>query len=66
MQARGNAAGFDGIRVTGYSLRTGHATTAATSGAPIDKIAAQTGHPDHGTLLNHYIRPAEALATSTI
>lgn len=62
---RANAAGFDGIPVTGHSLRAGHATTAAVIGAPIDRIAAQTRHRDLGTLLNHYIRPAEALATST-
>jgi hypothetical protein len=33
--------------------------------APIDRIAAQTSHRDLGTLMNHCIRPAEALATST-
>jgi integrase len=65
VQARANAAGFDGIPVTGHSLRAGHATTAAVNGAPIDRIAAQTRHRDLGTLLNHYIRPAEALATTT-
>ena len=59
VQARANAAGFDGIPVTG------HATTAAVNGAPIDRIAAQTRHRDLGTLLTHYIRPAEALATTT-
>ena len=69
-------AGFEGIPVTGHSLRAGHATTAAINGAPIDRIAAingapidriaaQTRHRDLGTLLNHYIRPAEALATTT-
>ena len=63
--ARAIAAGFDGIPVTGHSLRAGHATTAAVNGAPIDRIAAQTRHRDLGTLLNHYIRPAEALATTT-
>ena len=62
---RANAAGFDGIPITGHSLRAGHATTAAMNGAPIDRIAAQTRHRDLGTLANHYIRPAEALATST-
>ena len=41
------------------------ATTAALNGAPIDRIAAQTRHRDLGTLLNHYIRPAEAMATTT-
>jgi len=65
VQARANQAGFDGIPVTGHSLRAGHATTAALNGAPIDRIAAQTRHRDLGTLLNHYIRPAEALAHTT-
>ncbi|RNI21085.1 tyrosine-type recombinase/integrase [Flexivirga caeni] len=65
VQARAQAAGFDGIPVTGHSLRAGHATTTAINGASIDRIAAQTRHRDLGTLLNHYIRPAEALATST-
>ena len=65
VQARAIEAGFDGIPVTGHSLRAGHATTAAVNGAPIDRIAAQTRHRDLGTLLNHYIRPAEALATTT-
>jgi len=65
VQARAIEAGFEGIPVTGHSLRAGHATTAAVNGAPIDRIAAQTRHRDLGTLLNHYIRPAEALATTT-
>ena len=65
VQERANAAGFDGMPVSGHSLRAGHATTAAVNGAPIDRIAAQTRHRDLGTLLNHYIRPAEALATTT-
>jgi integrase len=57
VQARSIEAGFDGIPVTGHSLRAGHAT-AAINGAPIDRIAAQTRHRDLGTLFNHYIRPA--------
>jgi integrase len=65
VQERANAAGFDGMPVSGHSLRAGHATTAAVNGAPIDRIAAQTRHRDLGTLLNHYIRPAEAMATTT-
>lgn len=65
VQERANAAGFDGMSVSGHSLRAGHATTAAVNGAPIDRIAAQTRHRDLGTLLNHYIRPAEAMATTT-
>jgi integrase len=65
IQERASAAGFDGIPVSGHSFRAGHATTAAVNGAPIDRIAAQTRHRDLGTLLNHYIRPAEAMATTT-
>lgn len=65
VQERANAAGFDGMPISGHSLRAGHATTAAVNGAPIDRIAAQTRHRDLGALLNHYIRPAEAMATTT-
>jgi integrase len=64
VQQRAIAAGLDGIPVTGHSLRAGHATTAAVNGAPIDRIAAQTRHRDLGTLVNHYIRPAEAMMTT--
>lgn len=64
VQARANDAGFEGIPVTRHSLRAGHATTAAANGVPIDRIAAQTRHRDLGTLMNHYIRPAEALANT--
>jgi integrase len=65
VQERAIAAGFDGLPISGHSLRAGHATTAALNGAPIDRIAAQTRHRDLGTLLHHYIRPAEALMTTT-
>lgn len=40
VRARADAAGFDGIPITGHSLRAGHATAAAINGAPIDRIAA--------------------------
>lgn len=65
VQERANEAGFTGIPVSGHSLRAGHATTAAVNGASIDRIAAQTRHRDLGALLNHYIRPAEAMMTTT-
>jgi integrase len=65
VQERANAAGFDDRPVSGHSLRAGHATMAAVNGVPIDRIAAQTRHRDLGTLLNHYIRPAEAMAATT-
>lgn len=63
VQERAITAGFDGLPVSGHSLRAGHATSAAVNGAPIDRIAAQTRHRDLGTLLNHAIRPAEAMMT---
>jgi integrase len=62
---RATAAGLGDLGVSGHSLRAGHATTAAVNGAPIDRIAAQTRHRDLTTLFNHYIRPADALATTT-
>ena len=57
--------GLGQLPITGHSLRAGHATTAATNGAPIARIAAQTRHRDLETLVEHYIRPTDALATST-
>ena len=48
-------AGRGGLSTCVY--RSGTATT--------ERIAAQTRHRDLATLLNHYIRPAEALATTT-
>ena len=65
VQERAITAGLDGIPVSGHSLRAGHATTAAVNGASIDRIAAQTRHRDLGTLVSHYIRPAEAMMTTT-
>ncbi len=62
---RAQAAGLYGLHVSGHSLRAGHATTAAINGVSIDRIAAQTRHRDLATLVNHYIRPAEAMATTT-
>jgi hypothetical protein len=46
-------------------LRAGHATTAALAGVPLDRIAAQTRHKDLSVLVNRYIRPLEALATTS-
>lgn len=58
---RAVAAGLDAARITGHSLRAGHATTAALAGVPIDRIAAQTRHRQIAVLLTRYIRPAQAL-----
>jgi hypothetical protein len=37
------------------------ATTAAHAGVGLDRIAAQTRHTRISTLVEHYIRPAQAL-----
>lgn len=63
--SRANGAGLDALPVFGHSLRAGHATTAAANGASIDRIAAQTRHRDLDTLIEHYIRPATTLLSST-
>ena len=66
LRTRAEQAGLDGTRITGHSLRAGHATTAALGGVPLARIAAQTRHKDIGVLVNRYIRPLEALeATSS-
>lgn len=65
LRARAEAAGLDGTRITAHSLRAGHATTAALAGVPLNRIAAQTRHKDLGVLVNRYIRPLEALATTS-
>ena len=65
LRARAEAAGLDGTRITAHSLRAGHATTVALAGVPLNRIAAQTRHKDLGVLVNRYIRPLEALATTS-
>ena len=65
LRARAVAAGLDGTRITAHSLRSGHATAAALAGVPLDRIAAQTRHKDLTVLVNCYIRPLEALATTS-
>lgn len=62
---RARAAGLGDLPITGHSLRAGHATTAAANGATIQRIAAQTRHRDLNTLIEHYIRPPDALANTT-
>jgi integrase len=66
LRARARAAGMSPERITGHSLRAGHATTAAAAGVPLDRIALQTRHKRLSTLIERYIRPAQALdATSS-
>ena len=62
---RATAAGLADLGVSGHSLRAGHATTAAVNGATIDRITAHSRHRDLTPLFNHYIRPVDALATTT-
>lgn len=61
LRIRARAAGLPAERITPHSLRAGHATTAAIAGIGLDRIAAQTRHKRLSTLLDRYIRPAQAL-----
>lgn len=66
LKTRAAAAGLPAERITAHSLRAGHATTAALAGTGVERIAAQTRHRRISTLIEHYIRPLEALQmTST-
>lgn len=66
LRAGARAAGLSPERITGHSLRAGHATTAAAVGVALDRIALQTRHRRLSTLIERYIRPAQALeATSS-
>ena len=65
LRTRATPPGLDGARITAHSLRAGHATTAALAGVPLDRIAAQTRHKDLSVLVDRYIRPLEALATTS-
>lgn len=61
LRNRAERAGLPAERITPHSLRAGHATTAAIAGVSLDRIAAQTRHKRLSTLLERYIRPAQAL-----
>lgn len=65
LKQRAAAAGIPSERVSGHSLRAGHATTAALAGAGLDRIATQTRHSRISTLVEHYIRPLEAMQVTT-
>lgn len=65
LRRRARNAGLAADRITPHSLRAGHATEAALNGVAIDRIAAQTRHRRLSTLLERYIRPAQALQLTT-
>lgn len=65
LRNRATDAGLPAERITPHSLRAGHATTAAVAGVSLDRIAAQTRHKRLSTLLERYIRPAQALDHTT-
>lgn len=65
LRKRAYAAGLDATRITGHSLRAGHATTAALAGVSLDRIANQTRHKRLSTLVDRYIRPAQALEVTS-
>ena len=60
LRKRARAAGLAAERITAHSLRAGHATSAAVAGVALDRIAAQTRHKRLSTLIERYIRPAQA------
>jgi len=62
---RAAAAGFSVERISAHSLRAGHATSAALDGVGIDRIAAQTRHRRIDILVERYIRPVQALQTTS-
>lgn len=62
---RAQAAGLGADRITAHSLRAGHATSAALAGVGVDRIAAQTRHRRVDVLIERYIRPVQALQTTS-
>jgi len=64
LASRAADAGLADLRLSGHSLRAGHATTAAEHGVPADRLARTTRHRNLATLAK-YIRPAEVLADTS-
>lgn len=65
VKERALAAGLSSGRISGHSLRAGHATSAALGGIGIDRIAAQTRHRRIDILIDRYIRPVHAQQTTS-
>ena len=64
IQERAAQAGLNWQRITGHSLRAGHATTAAENGADVLKLARTLRHARLETT-SQYTRPAEAMRDTT-
>jgi len=62
---RAAAAGLSAEQITAHSLRAGHATSAARAGVSVERIAAQTRHRRIDVLIERYIRPVQALQTTS-
>jgi integrase len=62
---RAAVAGLSAERITAHSLRAGHATSAALAGVGVERIAAQTRHRRIDVLIERYIRPIDALRTTS-
>lgn len=60
LKSRALAAGLDPNLISGHSLRSGHATTAAENGADDRSIMATTGHKDRRTL-DGYVQQGKLL-----
>jgi len=65
LRARAGDAGLPTARITGHSLRAGHATSAALAGISVERIAAQIRHRRIDVPIERYIRPIEALRTTS-
>ena len=65
LKSRATAAGLPSAQISGHSLRAGHVTSAAMAGVGVDRIAAQTRHRRIDVLIEHYIRPVDALRTTS-
>ena len=65
IRGRAGAAGLSTTGITGHSLRTCHAASAALAGIGVERIAAQTRDRRIDVLIERYIRPIEALRITT-
>jgi hypothetical protein len=65
LRARAGAAGLPTAQITGHPLLAGHATSAALSGVSLELIAAQIRHRRIDVLIECYIRPIDALRTTS-